>query len=213
VAPIPVDRARIEEAAMKMRAIGFVAAALAVAGWLQAAALQEVKKPAPGTAPDQTTPVARTTPFHKYLVGQVGTWDAAVKAMMPGAPPSESKGTETIAMSSDLWQVSDFKGEFGGMPFTGHCVTGYDSAKQKYVAVWVDSMTDKLTLMEGTTDPSGKILTLTYEQADPATGQTMKYRNVHEMKDDDTRLFTMTQAGADGKEVAVMSIVYKRHKQ
>jgi hypothetical protein len=196
---------------MKTRPIGFAVAALVVVGLLQAAALQDAKPPsASGQEPGM--PMPQPTPFHKYLSEQAGSWDALVKSTVPGSPPAEDKGTETIAMMSGLWQLTDFKGTFGGTPFLGHGVMGYDPAKKKYVGTWVDSMTDKLIIMEGTADTAGKVLTMTYEQADPASGQMTKYRNVHEMKDSDTRTFTMSQVGADGKDVTLMTITYKRRK-
>src|SRR5262245_9002384 len=108
---------------MKSRPIGFAVAALAVLGLLQAATRQDAKPPtARGQGPGMAMP--QPTPCHKYRSAQAGSWDAPVKSTVPGSPPVEDKGTETIAMMSGLWQLPDFKGNFGGTPFVGHGVTG-----------------------------------------------------------------------------------------
>ncbi|MFO0984581.1 MAG: DUF1579 domain-containing protein [Planctomycetota bacterium] len=188
--------------------LGLSVVALVIAGLVHAAVVQE-KQPAGGQdAPAMVQP----TKFHGYLKAQVGTWDATVKMMMPGAPPSEDHAVATNTMIGDLWLVEDFKGSFGGMPFSGRGITGYDSHKNKYVGTWVDSMVDYLIVVEGTADATGKVRTITYE-APSQTGPGMeKHRDVTELKDNDTILLSMYTTGADGKEAMTMQITYKRRK-
>jgi hypothetical protein len=150
---------------------------------------------------------------HQLLKREEGTWDATIKMTMdPSKPPVESKGTEVCKMiCNGLWQDSQFKGEFGGQPFEGHSLTGYDTAKKKYTGVWVDSMGTYLTLMEGDFDKAGKVLTLTMEMQGE-NGKPVKSKMVTTFKDEDHHTSTMSMIGDDGKEVSVMTIEYKRKK-
>ena len=95
------------------------------------------------------------SPEHKVLAMGVGVWDAEIPVTIPGQDPKDAaktKGVETNRMLADKWQISAFKGEFFGTPFEGHGVNGYDAKKGKYVATWVDSMSQQIDLMEGTYD-------------------------------------------------------------
>jgi hypothetical protein len=150
---------------------------------------------------------------HQLLKQFDGTWEGTAKATLdPSKPAAESKGTEVNKMiCNGLWQVSDFKGEFGGQPFEGHGVYGYDTAKKKIVGSWVDSMGTYLTLMEGDFDKAGKVLTLTMEMPGE-NGKPVKSKMVTEFKDADHRTSTMSMIGDGGKEMTSMTIEYKRKK-
>jgi hypothetical protein len=149
-------------------------------------------------------------PEHEILKSDVGTWDATVESYMPGAPtPMTSKGTETNTLVGGLWLVTDFKADMMGMPFQGHGITGYDANKKKYVGSWVDTMSSGLGLSESTYDAGTKTMTGTFEGPDPS-GQIMKMKSVVAWKDSDTRVFTMSGTGPDGKDVKFMTITYKR---
>jgi len=118
-----------------------VACALALAG---AARADEPKKDA--AAPQGMPPLPKPGPEQQLFRDDAGTWDAKVESMMP---PMTSQGTETNVLScSGLCLVTDFKGEFGGMPFEGHGTSVYDSVKKKYVGTWADSMSTGLSISE-----------------------------------------------------------------
>jgi uncharacterized protein DUF1579 len=114
-------------------------------------------------------------------------------------------------MLSGLWLVSDVKSEMMGMPFQGHSISGYDTTKSKFVEVWVDSMGTSFSHGEGTCDAAGKVISTNWEGPGP-DGKMMKWRQTDEMKDADSRVMTMYQTGADGKESTMMTINYKRKK-
>ncbi len=176
---------------------------LASLGLLGAMLVEDTKK----AAPQEMGMMGKPTEHHAHLKAQEGVWDATVSGMGP-----ESKGTETNTMAcGGLWLVSDFKGDVMGMPFSGHGITGYDPAKAKYVGTWVDSMTTSLLVMEGTCDKSGKVMTMMGEGPD-MMGKMVKMKMVTEMKDADTRVFTVHMPGPDGKEAPSMTITYRRRK-
>src|SRR5205814_3734957 len=96
-------------------------------------------------------------PEHEHLKKLAGTWNAKLKM-----GDNESAGTMTYKMEcGGLWLTSDFRGEFGGQKFQGRDVDGYDQEKKKYVSVWVDSMSTRPTIFEGTYDKEKKTLTMT----------------------------------------------------
>ena len=157
----------------------------------------------------QMPPMPQPGPEHEMLKKDVGTWDATVEMFMaPGAPPSVSKGTETVTMMGGFWQLAEFKSEMMGQPFEGRGTTGYDPAKKKYVGTWVDTMTPGYYTSEATYDAATKTLTGFMEGPDPS-GQVTKTKETTVWKDADTRVFTMY--APDGQTVG-MRITYKRRK-
>lgn len=159
----------------------------------------------------QEMPLPKPGPEHKVLEMDAGTWDATVEMFMaPGAPPTTSKGTETNTIGcGGLCLISDFKGDFGGMPFHGHGTSTWDPAKKKFVGTWTDSMSTGIAMGESTYDPATKKATGFLEGPD-MTGKVVKSRSVVEYKDANTRVMQMFTAGPDGKEVPTMKISYTR---
>jgi hypothetical protein len=146
-------------------------------------------------------------PEHQKLKELEGTWDAVIK-MGEG----ESKGTTVWKMElGGLWLVSEFQGEVGGQKFSGRGFDGYDPIKKKYVAVWIDSMSNSPMVSEGSYDKDGKVLTMTGEGPGP-DGNPTKYKMTTEHKDKDTLFWTMYGPGPDGKEAPMFTITYKRRK-
>src|SRR5262245_60540422 len=131
-----------------MRKSAWVWVVLAVAGWAGGVRAQEGDKPGPE---------------HAALKKLEGTWDATVKG-----PGGESKGTMTWKTTlGGLWLSADFKGDFGGMQFAGHGMTGYDPRKKKYVDYWFDSMSASSMTFEGNYEKDKKTLVMVGEGPGP----------------------------------------------
>jgi hypothetical protein len=176
---------------------GFVCLSLILAGisFLASATAQEPGLPKPG-------------PEHARLKALEGTWDA-VTTMSDG---KKSKGEMSYRMEcGGLWLASDFKGELAGEKFHGKGFDGYDPAKKKYVAVWVDTMLTTPLFMEGTYDPATKAMTHIGEGPGP-DGKTSKMKCVTKTPDNDHQTFEMYMPGPDGKEMKMMTIEYTRRK-
>jgi len=123
-----------------------------------------------------------------------------------------SKAVETNVLGcGGLCLVTEFKGDFGGMPFDGHGTNTYDIAKKKYVGSWTDSMSTGLLIGESTYDPAKKVVT-GYMEGPDMTGKVVKSKSVVEYKADGSRVFTMYNKTPDGKEVAGMRITYVKRK-
>ena len=151
---------------------------------------------------------------HEWLKALEGTWDVHCKFWMsPDQAPMEMKGVETARLGlGGFWLTAEFKGELAGAVFEGRSTLGYSPYKKKYVGSWVDSMMPHLFVSEGELDAAGKVLTLTADTIDPATGKPAKERWVTEIKDKDSHVFAFYGHGPDGKERKTGEIVYTRKK-
>jgi hypothetical protein len=166
----------------------------------------------PTIAAAQGPPMPTPGPEHAVLKEDVGTWDASIEMMAPGAPPAPpSKGVEVNTIGCNgLCLVTDFKGQIMGGPFEGHGVTTWDPSKKAYVGSWSDSMTSGLATTEGTWDAAKKTLNTTMVTPD-GSGGTMKMRSTVEYAAG-KRVFSMYMPGPDGKEMPTMRITYTKRK-
>jgi hypothetical protein len=167
----------------------------------------------PVLAAAQAPPMPTPGPEHAVLKEDVGTWDAAVEMMMPGAPTAPpSKGVEVSTLGcNSLCLITDFKGEMMGAPFQGHGVSTWDGAKKKYVGSWSDSMAPGLATTEATWDAATKTMNGTMDAPD-GQGGTVKMRSTVQYTADGKRVFSMFMASPDGKEMPTMRITYTRRK-
>ena len=157
-------------------------------------------------------PLPKPGPEHEVLKQDVGTWDAVVEMLEPGKPPVVTKGTETVSlMTGGLWTMTDFKATMMNAPFQGHGQNGFDPNKKKYVSSWVDTMSTSIILGEYTYDAKTRTMKGSMEGPD-MTGKMIKMNQVTEWKDADTRVFTLSIPGPDGKDIPNMRITYKRRK-
>jgi hypothetical protein len=156
--------------------------------------------------------VGRPGPQHKLLERMAGSWTYTSKMWMePGKDPVESRGTaERRMVMGGRYLADDVKGEMFGKQFHGHGVTGYDNAQQKYVGAWVDNFGTGISHSEGTADESGKVLTFTREDYDPAEKAKAKAKDVIRLLSDDKQVMEMYKILPDGKEVKVMEITFTR---
>lgn len=195
----------------------FLSAAAVVAAGLYAAGADTPKPAAPPQgAAKKEVPAAhlpKPGPEHAALAKQEGTWDASVEIMMgpPGSPPQRSKGTETSRLCcGGLWLLTEFRSDPSNPAFEGHGITGYDTSKKKYVAIWVDTDLTAPMISEGVWDAAAR--TLTVRGSMSANGKAMRWRGTDVWKDDDTRQYTLYRPGQDGRETPTLSIAYTRRR-
>jgi hypothetical protein len=150
---------------------------------------------------------AKPGPEHKMLKKFEGVWDATVSFT---GGTSKATARYEVGMGG-FWLQLRFKGEFGGAPFEGRGVTGYDPHKKKFVSTWVDSMEPTLLVMQGNFAKNGKTYTET-GNGYGMDGKPQKMKSVYEFKGKNTILFTMYKL-ADGKEEQQLQITYKRKKK
>ncbi len=148
---------------------------------------------------------------HKMLQKRVGKWNVIMKSWMtPDQPPMESTGTADVkSVLGDRFIQTNFSGTVMGKPFNGIGVTGYDNTKKKFVASWIDSMSTGMMRMEGTADPSGKVITTQGVSLDPMTGKETRTRIV-ERWEGDNKIVEEFYEKRGPKETKTMEITYVR---
>ncbi|HEY5910823.1 MAG TPA: DUF1579 domain-containing protein [Verrucomicrobiae bacterium] len=178
------------------------------------------KKEAPGAGtPDMESmmkkmeELAAPGPEHRLLASMAGQWEAEARCYMAGpeAQPTVTKGTckSTMILGGRFLQ-EEFQGDMMGKKFTGMGIMGYDKFNKKYVNIWLDDMGTGVFTSEGTSDESGKVLTLNGKMDEPMTGEKAKpVRLVVRSLSPDKRVFEMHDL-ALGEKSKVMEIIYTR---
>lgn len=183
------------------------------------AAKAEQKKPSDSDMMAMMMEMAKPGEPHKRMQQLVGTWSYVSKWWMSlDAPPNESSGIMVSRSVMDgRYLISDHTskmrmpgpdGKLMEMEFKGMAVEGYDNAKKKYVASWIDNMGTGIMNLEGTYDPATKALTYLAEY-EAMPGMKMKIREVVTKIDDDHRKIEFFE-DRGGKEVKTMQIDYSR---
>jgi Protein of unknown function (DUF1579) len=146
-------------------------------------------------------------PEHARLKEMVGQWDAIMD--MGG---QKSKATASYkSICGGMWIASEFESEFGGAPFQGHGLDGYDQVKKQYTSYWFDSMTSGAMTLVGNYDANNKVITMSGESSGP-DGSPQKFRTTTEMNGPDSMTFKMYMVSTDGKEELSFTITYSRRK-
>jgi hypothetical protein len=156
---------------------------------------------------------------HKRMQDRVGTWSYVVKWWMtPEAQPSESTGTSVnklvmegrylIGEHTGKMQMPGAEGKMMDMEFKGMGVEGFDNAKNKFVASWIDNMGTGIMNLEGTYDAANKTITY-YADYEPMPGMKTKIRETIRIADRDHHALEFFE-DRGGKEVKTMEITYTR---
>jgi hypothetical protein len=149
--------------------------------------------------------------MHQFLAKMAGTWNVESKAWMGPGDPMISKGTSVCTMVlGGRFLQEEVKADFGGMPYEGKGITGYDNVAKVFQATWVDTLGTGLGVATGSLDPTGKILTSTMTFTDPRTGKEGSMRTVLTLVDEKTHRFEVFERGPDGKEVRTMEMTYRK---
>jgi hypothetical protein len=148
---------------------------------------------------------------HAHLNPFVGRWKGAVKMWM--APETEPMLDEGFAEVSWIlggryleWRQT---GEFGGMPFEGRAIEGFNNGDGRYEAVWIDNFGTLILFYTGSCSDDGKGRVMSTEFSDPVKGGTIQYKSVYRWIDDDHFLYEAFMDKGDG-EFKSMEIAYER---
>lgn len=162
--------------------------------------------------------MAYATPgdMHKMLAKYDGNWTGETTMWMEeGGKPMKSTSECSNKMIFDgRYQVSNYKGNFMGMPFEGMSIMGYDNAKKKFVSTWIDNMGTGIMKAEGEWDASKKSIEFKGTATDPSRpDKDCEMREVYTFTDDNNH--TLEMYGPDwktGKEMKTMEIKFTRKK-
>jgi hypothetical protein len=147
---------------------------------------------------------------HAHLKMFAGNWNTVCSSWMaPGQPPEVSKGTSSGEWIMDgRYLVTHYKGNFGGMTFTGMGIMGYDNMKQQYFSVWMDNFGTGVYQSTGKRCEKSKTMVYDGEMNEGAT--VVKTREVIKVVDENNYTMTMYRMGPDGSEIKMMEIAYAR---
>ena len=178
-------------------------------------------QPDPQEMMKQMMELAKLNENHKLLSSLDGNWNYTIKFWMnpdPNAKPQESKGTATrksvmngryVAMDvTGKMQMPGEDGKMKDVQFKGMGVEGYDNAKQKFVASWIDNMSTGIQFSDGTYDPATKTLTYTSE-IEMMPGMKTPVREVIKLTDKDHMMMEWYETRG-GQEKKTMEIAYTR---
>src|SRR6266540_6556560 len=178
---------------------------------------------APGGQPNpqemmkQMMEMSKLNENHKLLADMNGNWNYTIKFWMnpdPNAPPQQSKGTATRKsvlggryFEMDVSGKMQMPGEDGKMKdiqFKGMAIEGYDNAKKKFVASWIDNMGTGIQSSEGTYDPATKTFTYNLEM-EPMPGMKSQVREVIKIADNNhmTLEWYENQGGGEKKTMEI----------
>lgn len=151
--------------------------------------------------------------MHKMLGKYNGRWTAATKMWMaPGQPPMESTADVVTDMyMGDRYQKSTYTGDFGGMPFNGESMTGYDNTRKIFTNTWIDNMSTGIMYSEGTWNAATKSVEFKGTVTDPMAGKATPFREVMTFNGDDSYKMEMYNV-MDGNEYKSMEITFTRKK-
>jgi Protein of unknown function (DUF1579) len=151
-------------------------------------------------------------PEHKLLQPLVGHWQAKMRCWMdPNEAPKVSEG-EVVrkAIFDGRFIAEEVTGEIMNHPFKGIGLMGYDRAKKKFVASWVDNMDTAIRECHGTYDETNKTWTFKHEGTCPITNKHVTMRDTLRIVSDNEQQMDMYRQLGDEKEFKTMEITLKR---
>jgi hypothetical protein len=171
-------------------------------------------KPATGNAPEW---MKHTQPGegHKMLSEMTGRWSYTMKWWAtPSAKPDESKGTATGKMIlGGRFLQQEVSSKVNGQPFNGMGITGFDSFRNEYQSMWIDSMSTHMMMSSGSYDANTRTLKETGNMTDLMAGMKDRwFRTELNMKDKNAYTYAMYSKDAAGAEFKMMEIEYKKGK-
>ena len=153
---------------------------------------------AAGKATSQESfPIVQPGKEHQWISTLAGEYTTKMAGMM-----GEEAGTsKTESILGGLWNVTHYDSKMMGQPFKGIEIFGYDTVRQKYVSVWVDSMSTSLTTLEGSYDQATKTLTMRGKSTGMDGQEAVMVNRTKFRKDG--MLFEMSMEGEGGPMMAI----------
>lgn len=177
---------------------------------------QDEKKEPPSLDPAEMQKLfdeyAGLAPEHGAFKTLVGKWKTASKVFYenPTNPPVSEGTAEFELLLDGRFVQQKLKTNFGGKPFEGLGITGFDKAKKKYVGIWVDNAGTGIMHTVGTYNEKSKTMMEVGHSSSPL-GE-MKMRMITKTISDDEFVFTMYMQMPGAEEMKGLEIKYTRIK-
>jgi hypothetical protein len=149
---------------------------------------------------------------HKKLSFFLGDWKASNTMWMEGSEMKSEGSAHYEWALGGRYMISKHTGNFGGMPFEGMGIDGYDNVNKEFFSVWMDNMGTGYMLSKGKESADGKSVTFIGSTKDPMTGKMVEHRMVSTITGPDTSKFEMWMTPSGEKETKAMEILYTRVK-
>jgi hypothetical protein len=165
-----------------------------------------------GMSPEQMQQwqkLASPGPAHEILKLMAGTFDAEVNFYIPGAPGGQQ--STGVMVNTLILGGRYLENRYQSAVMQGFGLMGHDNQKQKYTGIWLDIMSTKMMVCEGTADASGKVITQFADIECPMQGKE-RARNVTTVIDANQHTYEMFMTRPDGTEYKCLDIVYTRQK-
>jgi hypothetical protein len=149
---------------------------------------------------------------HKLLEPLVGKWNTQSKQWLGDPKPETSTGhAEIKSILGGRFVEEHYDGVIFGKPYQGQGVMGFDTRTKKFVSSWIDTWGTWITVEEGDADATGKVLTLTAQDYDAATGKTRPVKFIYTIDGNDHHVMRVYET-IQGKETLTMEVDYKKTK-
>ncbi len=149
---------------------------------------------------------------HTLLEPLVGKWSTQAKQWLGGPKPETTTGhAEVKSILGGRFVEEHYDSVLLGKPYQGQGVIGFDTRTKKFVSTWIDTWGTWITVEEGAADATGKVLTLTAQDYDAATGKTRPIKFVYDIDGNDHHVMRVYET-IEGKETLTMEVDYKKAK-
>ena len=148
---------------------------------------------------------------HKHLDPFVGKWKGKVEMWMDpeGEPMLNESQAEVSWMMGGRFLVWKQTGDFGGMPWEGMSIEGYNNGDKRYESIWMDNFGTLMLPFHGACSEDGKRREMLSEFNDVVAGGTIKYKGIYTWIDDDHFTYETFMDRGEG-EFKNMVIHYER---
>ncbi|MGZ3426740.1 MAG: DUF1579 domain-containing protein [Polyangia bacterium] len=149
---------------------------------------------------------------HKLLEPLVGKWNTQAKQWLGDPKPETTTGhAEIKSILGGRFVEEHYDSVIFGKPYQGQGVIGFDTRTKKFVSSWVDTWGTWITVEEGDADATGKVLTLTAQDYDSASGKTRPVKFIYTIDGNDHHVMRVYET-IEGKETLTMEVDYKKAK-
>jgi hypothetical protein len=149
---------------------------------------------------------------HKLLEPLVGKWNTQSKQWLGDPKPETSTGhAEIKSILGGRFVEEHYDGVIFGKPYQSQGVMGFDTRTKKFVSSWIDTWGTWITVEQGDADATGKVLTLTAQDYDAATGKTRPVKFIYTIDSNDHHVMRVYET-IEGKETLTREVEYKKTK-
>lgn len=155
--------------------------------------------------------LAQPGAHHEHMAPFVGKWKGAVEMWMgPDAEPMLNESLAEVSSIMDgrflVWQMT---GDFGGMPWNGMAIEGYNNGDERYEGMWIDNFGTLMLAFHGSCSEDGKSRVMKSEFTDAVGGGTIQYNTVYTWIDDDHFSYEAFMDKGEG-EFRNLKVTYER---